>query len=832
MSEEKDDLTGKIAPISLEEEMATSYMQFAMSTIMARGLPDVRDGLKPSQRRILIAMRDDNLTPDRPHSKCAAIVGQTMKVYHPHGDASIYGTLVHMGQDFNTRYPPIDPMGNFGSVDGDPAGAPRYTEARLSNVAMIMLEDLDRDTVDFQPTYDERNKEPVVLPAMFPNLICNGSAGIVPAYATNMPPHNVSEVVDVCIAMLDDPDLSVDKIMELMPGPDFPSRGFILGTKGIRKYYETGNGSVVMQARAVIEPLDRNRTAIIVTELPYLVSKSALLIQIAKLHEENKVGGISDLRDESDRKGMRVVIELKRDANPNVVLNQLYKHTLLRTSFGANMMAVVPVPGTQYVVPRLLGVRDLINQFLTHRREVVTRRTKFLLKQAEDRAHIVEGLLKALDILDEIIALVRSSANRTEARQGLMQKWGFSEKQAESILSMQLGQLTRLSRIELEREMSQLDEAIREYREILASEERKSEVIKSELRRVKREFGDDRRTRIIPGEADEIQMEDLIAQEDMTITITRDGYIKRLPVDTYRLQKRGGKGVVALSKKEEDDVRDVFVATTHHLIFSFTSLGMVYHVKAYQVPMASRQSRGTPIINLVPIEQDEAITAMIPISSFDIGGYLVMVTEGGLIKKTALSEYNTALKSRGIIAINLRDGDRLKWVMWTDGTKDIMISTSDGFCIRFDEAEVRPMGRNAAGVHAIKLREGDRIVSTAAVNKDDPRDLLVVGEQGLGKRTPLSDYPRKGRATQGVITLKVTDRTGPVVGVQVVEEEDEVMCISSQGVLIRVPVADIRQTGRNAQGVKVVTPREGDSVTALAKVVRYAGESPEDAVGS
>ena len=828
---EPEPLFGRIEPISLEQEMTQSYMQFAMSTIMARGLPDVRDGLKPSQRRILVAMRGENLTPERPHSKCAAIVGETMKTYHPHGDQAIYDTLVRMGQNFNARYPPVDPMGNFGSVDGDPAGAPRYTEARLSPVAMSLLEDLDKDTVDFQPTYDERNEEPSVLPAMFPNLLCNGSSGIVPAYATNIPPHNVGEVVDACIAVLEDPAVSTERLMKLMPGPDFPSGAFILGIKGIRDYYESGNGSVTMQARAVIEPLDRNRTAIIVTELPFQVSKSALLIQIAKLHDERKVTGISDLRDESDRKGMRIVIELRRDANPNVVLNQLYKRTALRTNFPVNFMALVPVgDGGGAVVPRMLGLKECIQLHLVHRREVVTRRTRYLLKQAEERAHIVEGLLKALDILDEVIALIRASANRSEARGGLMSEFGFSERQAEAILSMQLGQLTRLSREELEKEMAQLQAAIREYREILASEERKSEVIKSELRRIKREFADDRRTRIVPGEADDISMEDLIAQEDMTITITRDGYIKRLPVDTYRLQKRGGKGIVALTKKEEDLVRDLFVATTHHIILCFTDRGRIYQLKAYQVPLAGRQSRGTPIINLVPIEQGEAITAMIPIESFDIGGYLVMVTEGGLIKKTQLKEYDTPLRAKGIIAINLRDEDRLNWVMWTDGARDIMISTSDGKCVRFDESNVRSMGRNAAGVNAIKLRPGDRIVGAAAVEKDDPRDLLVVGQKGLGKRTPLAEYARKGRAIQGVLTLKITDRTGPVVGMQVVEDEDEVMCITSQGVLIRLPIAGIRRTGRNTQGVKVVTPSDGATVCAVAKVVRYAGESPADAM--
>ncbi len=825
---EEQDLTGQIEPISLQDEMSTSYMQFAMSTIMARGLPDVRDGLKPSQRRVLVAMNDENLTPDRPHSKCAAIVGETMKTYHPHGDASIYDTLVRMAQDFNQRYPQVDPMGNFGSVDGDPAGAARYTEARLSPIAVNMLEDLDKETVRFQPTYDERNQEPSVLPSMFPNLLCNGSSGIVPAYATSMPPHNVGEVVEAAIAVLDDPDVSVDKIMQLMPGPDFPSAGFILGNKGIRSYYETGRGSVTMQARAVIEPLDRNRTAIIVTELPYQVSKGALLVQIAKLIEDNKITGISDLRDETDRKGMRVVVELKRDANAHVTLNQLYKRSQLRVNFSANMMALVPVEGSDSIVPRLLGIKDCIKAYLTHRREVVTRRTQFLLKQAEDRAHIVEGLLKAMDVLDQIIAIVRESANRTAAKKALMDEFGFSERQTDAILSMQLGQLTRLSRVELNREMAGLNEAIAGYEEILGSEERKSEVIKGELRRIKREFGDDRKTRIIPGEADDLSMEDLIAQEDMTITITRDGYMKRLPVDTYRLQKRGGKGVVALNKKEEDTVKDLFVATTHHTILCFTDRGRVYQLKAYQVPMASRTSRGMPIINLVPIEQGEAITALIPIENFGIGGYLVMVTEGGLVKKTSLEEYDTNLRARGLVAINLRDDDRLNWVMWTDGNKDIMISTRGGKCVRFGEDKVRSMGRNAAGVHAIKLMKGDKIVATAVVDKADPRDLLVVSEKGLGKRTPLSEYTSKGRATQGVITLNITDKTGPVVGVLVVEADDEVMCISSAGVLIRMPVQDIRQTGRNAQGVKVATPSEGAVVCAVTKVVRYAAESPAD----
>ena len=829
MPDEFDASVGRIAPVSLQEEMTDSYTRFALSVITARALPDVRDGLKPSQRRILTAMHDDNLTPDRPHSKCAAIVGETMKTYHPHGDMPIYDTLVRMGQDFNARYPEVDPQGNFGSVDGDPAGAARYTEARLSEVAMAMLADLDMETVDFRPTYDERHQEPSVLPGMFPNLICNGASGIAVAYATEIPPHNVSEVVDGLIALLDDSEISIEGLMKHIKGPDFPTFGLILGMKGIKEYFHTGRGSVVMQARAIIEPMDRgNRNAIIVTELPYQVGKSALMKQIAKLIEAGKLEGISDLRDESDRKGMRMVIELKRDANPNVVLNNLYKHTNLRTTFAANMLVLVPMGGA--LVPRQLNLKQILEQFLIHRREVITRRTTFLLRKAEEREHIVSGLLKAINVIDEIIALIRASNNRTAAREGLMSTFGFSERQSEAILAMQLGQLTRLSRIELEKEMDGLLKEIADYKDILGSEARKSEVIKQELRTIKREHGDDRRTRIVPDEADEIEMEDLIAQEDMTITVTRDGYIKRLPVDTYRLQRRGGRGVVALTKKEEDIVKDLFVATTHHMIFCFTNTGKVYRTKAYQVPIASRTARGTPIVNLVPLSPGEAITALIPVASFDVGGYLVMCTKNGTIKKTALKEFDTVYKTLGLNAINLAEGDELLWVLWTDGTKDILVATRDGKALRFSEDDVRPMGRTAAGVSAIKLRKGDRVECLAALDGDDKRDLLVVSERGLGKRTPLTEYRCQGRNTQGVMTLQITEKNGPVVGVLVVHAEDEIMCITKQGVLIRMPVEKIRQTGRNAQGVRVVNLDEGDKFMAVAKVIREAGESPEDAV--
>ncbi|MBD3291728.1 MAG: DNA gyrase subunit A, partial [Armatimonadia bacterium] len=611
-------------------------------------------------------------------------------------------------------------------------------------------------------------------------------------------------------------------------GPDFPTGAMILGRSGIKKYFETGKGSVTMQARAVPEPLPRNREAIIVTELPYQVSKANLLEQIADLVNDGKLDGISDLRDESDRNGMRIVIELKRDAVADVVLNNLYKHTQMRTNFNCNLLALVPRKGN--LVPRQCTMKDLIAEFLTHRRDVITRRTEYLLRQAEARLHIVDGLLRALDVIDEIIALIRGSENRGAARKGLMSEFDFSEAQADAILDMRLSQLTRLSYEDLRAEKEELEAAIARYNEILSSEDEKSRVIKKELREVVKRHGDDRRTKIHDAEADDIDMEDLIAQEDMAITITRDGYIKRMPVDTYRLQRRGGRGIIALTKKEEDTVADIFVATTHHLILFFTNQGRVYRAKAYQAPLASRQARGTPIRNIVPLEDGEKITAWIPVRDYDQGGYLLMVTDQGYVKKTELKEYDTHLRSKGLIGISLEDKDELRWVIWTDGDRDILLATRDGMAIRFDEEDVRPTGRNTRGVQGINLRKGDELVSAEAVAKDDERDLLVVAEKGLGKRTGLDEYRPQNRNGLGLITMKVTDRTGPVVGTEVVEDDDEIMCITSAGVLIRMPVENIRQTGRNAQGVKLVSPDEGAHVCAVAKVVREASltENPDE----
>ncbi len=814
------DIPEGVDTISLHQEMEDSFMQFALSVIVARALPDARDGLKPSQRRILLAMNDDNVYADRAHVKCASIVGETMKTYHPHGDQALYDTLVRMAQDFSMRYPQVDPQGNFGSIDGDPAGASRYTEARLSPIAMAMLEDLDKETVDWQPNYDERSQEPEVLPAAFPNLLCNGTAGIAVGYATNLPPHNLKEVVDGAIALLEEPDLEPVALMKYVKGPDFPTGAMILGTKGIKDYFATGKGSVTMQARAVPEPLPRNREAIIVTELPYQVSKAGLMEQIADLVNEDKLDGISDLRDESDRNGMRVVIELKRDANADVVLNNLYKHTQMRTNFNANMLALLKIGGA--LVPRQCTVKDLLQAFLDHRLEVITRRTQYLLRQAEARLHIVDGLLRALNVIDEIIALIRGSDNRGAAREGLMNEFEFSQKQADAILDMRLSQLTRLSYDDLATEKEGLEADIARYNTILSSDEEKKRVIKRELRKIARDHGDDRRTRIHHSEAEDIDTEDLIAQEDMAITITRDGYIKRMPVDTYRVQRRGGRGIVALTKKEEDTVADIFVATTHHLILFFTNRGNVYRAKAYQAPLASRQARGTPIRNIVPLEDGENITAWIPLRDYDQGGHLLMVTGRGYVKKTDLKEYDTPLRSKGLIGISLEDDDELHWVLWTDGSKDILLTTRQGMAIRFDEEQVRPMGRNTRGVQGINLRDDDELISAVCVETDDDRDLLVVSEKGLGKRTSLQEYRSQNRNGVGLITLRITDRNGPVVGTEVVDDDDEIMCITSAGVLIRMPVENIRRCGRNTQGVKVVSPDEGAHVCAVAKVVREA----------
>ncbi|MFQ6133361.1 MAG: DNA gyrase subunit A [Armatimonadota bacterium] len=806
----------EIEAIDIGEEMSESYVAYAMHTIVDRALPDVRDGLKPSQRRVLLTMNDLNLGPDSAHRKCAKIVGDCTGQYHPHGQEVIYPTLVRMGQDFNARYPLVDPQGNFGTVDGHPPGAMRYTEARMSPAAVEMLRDIDKETVDTQPTFDETHEEAVVLPARFPNLLCNGASGIAVGMATSIPPHNLAEVCDGLIYLLEHPKATLKTLMRRIQGPDFPTGGMILGLKGIREAYQTGRASITMQARAVIEPLRSGRNAILVTELPYQVSKSTLIEQIVKLVQGKRVDGVAAVRDESDRKGLRVVIELRREANPNVVLNQLYKRTLLRTSFSVYSLALVNG------VPRTLSLPELMQHWLDHRREVILRRTAYLLQQREARLHIVEGLIKASDHIDEVIALIRKSKDRPTARAGLQKKFKLTERQAQAIIEMVLGQLTGLDQSRLRQEAKDLKAEITYLKKLLAEPEMVTDLIKEDLRDLKKRLGDERRTRIVPEEAEDISTEDLIAEEDMVITITRDGYVKRLPLDTYRVQQRGGRGVVALTKKEEDTVEHLFVATTHHTILCFTNQGRVYQLKAYQTPMASRQARGTAIINLLQLESGEEIQAFVPVKGFEVGGYLIMATRNGMVKKTALEEYDTPLKTRGIIAISVDKNDDLEWVKWTDGKQHIVLVTHGGYAVRFDEKAVRPMGRNARGVIGVRLRKRDHVVGMLVVEPKDKRDMLVVTEKGMGKRTKLSEYACKGRGIMGVKTLQITRKNGPLVGVQVVEEEDEVMALSSEGVLIRMPVEGIRQTGRATQGVKLVSLPAKATVRAVTKVVREA----------
>lgn len=812
----------ELRQVNIEDEMRESYMDYAMSVIVSRALPDVRDGLKPAQRRILMAMYDLRLFPDRQHFKSAKVAGQTSGDYHPHGEGIVYPTMVRMAQDFNMRYPLIDGQGNFGSIDGDPPAAMRYTEVRLSPIALEMLADIEEETVDFRPNYDERLQEPVVLPGRFPNLLANGSEGIAVGMATRIPPHNLTELVEGIKAYLDNPDISVEELMEYIPGPDFPTYGIILGTRGIRQAYTTGKGSITLQARASIEPMEGGRQAIIITEIPYEVNKAMLLEEIANLVNNRRIDGITNIRDESDRNGIRVVIELRRDVNPHVVLNNLYKRTSMRTTFPIYMLALVEG------VPRLLSLKGLIQHFVAHREEVIRRRTLHRLRAAEERVHIVEGLRRALKHLDEIIALLRQSQTRTEAREALCRRFGFSGKQAQAIIEMTLGSLVGLERERLEKEHRELLATIADLRDILASPERIRRIIKEELEELRRRYGDDRRTRIRREEAEDLSIEDLIEEEDMVLIITRDGYAKRLPVDTYRVQQRGGKGILALTKKEEDVVEQFFVASTHHYVLFFTNRGKVYRLRAFDIPQASRQAKGTPIVNMVALEPQESITATVPVDRLDRGGYLVMLTRQGVIKKTALEEFQNIHRS-GILAMNVPEGDELKWVRWTDGRRELLIVTRQGMAIRFSEEEVRPMGRAATGVRALRLRAGDEVIGLEVV--EEGKEVLVVSEGGLGKRTPLEEYRPQSRGGIGLITYKVTPKTGPLVGTAMVEEQDEVMLLTERGVLIRIPVERISQVGRNTQGVKLIQLEEGDRVVAVAKVVSSL-EEPSASEGS
>ena len=813
---------GRVETRELEQEMRSSFLDYAMSVIVSRALPDVRDGLKPVHRRVLYGMHEAGMQPNRPYKKCARVVGDVMGSYHPHGDVAIYDTLVRMAQPFSLRYPLVDGQGNFGNLDDDPAAAMRYTECRLSRIATEMLRDIDADTVDFGPNYDESRREPQVLPSRFPNLLVNGSAGIAVGMATNIPPHRLSEVIDALDALIDDPNVSVDALARHIKGPDFPTGGIIVGRSGIKEAYRSGRGRIVMRARAHIEELRGGRTAIVVTELPYGVKKggdAGVIKKIADLVQDKVLPEISDLADHSDRTGMRIQIELKRDAIPQVVLNKLFKHTGLQQTFGYNAVALADG------VPRTLPLREMLQHYLDFQREVITRRSKYQLRQAERRAHVLEGYLKALDNLDEIIALIRGAADTDEARTGLIERFEFTEIQAQAILDLRLRALTALERKRVENEYSDLQELIAELRSILGDEARIDQVIKEELLELRGIYGknDDRRTEIVAAE-EELELEDLIAEEDMVIAITRSGYIKRLPVTTYREQRRGGIGVMGMELKEDDYIEHLFVASTHDYILFFTNVGKVYRLKVHELPLGSRQSRGRAIVNLLPFRQDEQVRAVVQTRNFDEAKYLVFATKKGIVKKTELAVYNTPLKADGIIAIKMRDGDELIGVRHSSGDDDILMISKRGMAIRFGERDVRAMGRDTSGVQGMRLRPDDEVIGVSVAAED--ADLLVVTEQGYGKRTRVSEYPKKGRGGLGVKTVQLTEAKGQIAGARVVREGYQVMLISTGGTMIRMPVSEIKRLGRATQGVIVVRLRGDERVSALAPVIE--GEAGEE----
>jgi len=806
---------------ALEEEMRSAYLDYAMSVIVGRALPDVRDGLKPVHRRVLFAMNEAGLQPTRPRAKSSRIVGDTMGKYHPHGDSSIYDTLVRMAQDFSMRHPLVDGQGNFGSVDDDPAAAMRYTEARLARIATEMLRDIDADTVDFGPNYDGQNQEPLVLPARFPNLLVNGSAGIAVGMATNIPPHSLREAVAATIAYIDDPAISVEGLMRHIPGPDFPTGGVILGTSGIHSAYETGRGKVRLQARAHIEPLSQGKEAIIVTELPYQVKKGGeggLIQKIADLVHDKKIPEISDLRDESDRRGMRLVIELKRDAIPKVVLNKLYKHTPMQTTFGVNMVALVDN------VPKTLSLREVIGRYVDHQREVIVRRTKFELRHAEDRAHILEGLLIALANLDEVIATIRSSPDRETARVNLVNKFELSERQAEAILQMTLGRLTALEVDKIRQEHADILERIAELRAILGDELRVMAIVREELQEIAEAYGDERRTQISHAEG-EIDIEDLIADQQMVITITNSGYIKSLPLATYRQQRRGGVGVTGMDMKDGDYIEHLFVTSTHDFLLFFTNRGKVYRLKVYELPEAQRTAKGRALVNLLPLREGERVQSVLSTRDFSEAPYLLFATRNGTVKKTELQRYNTPIRADGIIAISIRDDDELVAVRRVDEGDEVIIVSRAGLTVRFSEEDARAMGRDTSGVRGMNVGSGEVIAMDIA--RDD-QDLLVVTENGYGKRTRIDQYRKTSRGAMGVRTIKLTEAKGGLAGALVVREHQELVFISQSGMVQRTGVRGISQQGRSATGVRVMNVREDDLVRAIALVVESEPDTGAD----
>jgi DNA gyrase subunit A len=807
--------SGKIVPVKITEEMKTSYINYAMSVIVERALPDVRDGLKPVQRRILYSMLELGNRPDRPHKKSARIVGEVMGKYHPHGDSAIYDAMVRMAQPFSYRYMLVDGHGNFGSVDGDPPAAMRYTEARLSPLAMEMLRDIDKDTVDFYPNFDDSLEQPVVLPSKFPNLLVNGASGIAVGMATNIPPHNLGEVIDGLIALIDNPDIDIRGLMKYIKGPDFPTGSIIQGREGIREAYSTGRGRIRVRGKTQIEQLSNGKTRILITELPYQVNKARLIEKIAELVRDKRVDGITDLRDESDKTGMRIVIELRRDASPHVVLNRLYKHSQLEDTFGVIMLALVDNE------PKVMNLKEVLNHYLDHQKEVVLRRTRFELRKAEERAHILEGYRIALNNIDEIIAIIRAAYD--DAKERLMDRFGLSERQAVAILDMQLRRLSGLEREKIDQEYAELMKTIERLKAILGDMNLVYQIIKDELTEIKEKFADPRRTKIGLSVGD-LEDVDLIAEEDIVVTLTHHGYIKRLPVDTYRAQRRGGRGITALRAKTDDFVEMLFVASTHSYVLFFTNKGRVYRLRGHEIPEAGRNARGFAVVNLISFEPGERIQATIPISDYNDDQYLVMATRSGIVKKTALKEFDTN-RSGGLICITLVDDDELVGIELTDGSSELMLVTKYGQAIRFAEEQIRPMGRTAQGVMGIRLDDQDEVVSLAAASDD--AELLVVTEKGYGKRTAISEYPLQNRAGKGVITLKKNERTGPVVGAQVVREGNEIMLLSIEGIMIRLKVAEISLQGRNTQGVTLMRLDENDRVVGVADIVGKEEEEDE-----
>ena len=798
----------KIIPIDLNTEMKKSFMSYAMAVIINRALPDVRDGLKPVHRRILYSMSELSMFPDKPHRKSARLVGDVLGKYHPHGDSSVYDAMVRMAQDFSIRHMLVDGHGNFGSVDGDGAAAMRYTEARMSKIAMELLRDIDKDTVDFYPNFDETLEQPVVLPARFPNLLVNGTGGIAVGMATNIPPHNLAEVIDATIAFIDNPEIDICDLIQYIPGPDFPTGGIIMGVSGIRDAYTTGRGRIRVRARAEIEPLGESREQIIVTEIPYQVNKAALVEKIADLVRDKRLDGISDLRDESDKSGMRVVIELKKSANANVVLNNLYKHTQMQDTFGVIMIALVDSE------PRVLNIKEVLYYYIEHQKDVLVRRTRFELEKAKKRAHILEGLIIALDNIDRIVELIKKSPDPLTARIGLMETFGLSEIQAQAILDMRLQRLTGLERDKILAEYNELLKTINHLEEILSNPQMVLDIIKVDLLEIKRKYADKRRTEITY-EEDDIDMEELIDREEMAVTLTHFGYIKRISLENYRAQKRGGRGISALSTREEDFVENIFVTSTHNQILYFTNLGKVYMQKCYQIPEAGRQAKGTAIVNLLNLDPNEKISAMFPVAEFEENAKLVMITKGGVIKKTEMSAFAN-IRQNGLIAVGLREGDELIAVLKTDGEKNIIVGTLKGMSITFNEKDVRPMGRTATGVRAISLRGGDAVVGAGIMEPD--MHVLVITENGYGKRTNVDEYKEQMRGGIGVKTMNITEKTGLMCGILVVDGTEDLMLISDAGVVIRTRVDEISVFGRDTQGVRLMKIEEGTRVVCVEKI--------------